>query len=483
MKKIIIIMLMALMAMCLYSQTDSTFYKEYTFSGGDWDYFQYGLYLSNIIEDYDNNFVMLFNGLRDITETQQIPANVELVFNREGEYLYSHVNPYLEFNAIFKDLQGGYIATDFEQPWVIYKLDSNFVPIADTSLYLPNTPLIPDNAIRITDIELVADGFLVAGIAGSQRPMFAKYDFQLNLIWSWQYSQAEWGLASTTCKIFKRQDNFVFWSRIIIDGNPGYKLLEVNSNGDSIQTKIVYEMVIIDKFICYEQWYFAISTGSNYGYTTFPLLIWNCGVELDEMSVLCDIPFNLLYDNNLHGGFNFLKQDDGFLLLSPMVEGDVLKFSNGFHHQWTKSIIPQTIGNPVYVGEGKSPALQLPNGDILYGATIDMPIHSKAVLVRMDSEGNVVSNQDQSMVEDKKSFLELYPNPFNPELNIELKGKRSAQDKLEIFNIKGQLVHSINQLENKKYVWQPRALASGIYFARLSNTKGVISTKRITLLK
>jgi len=77
-----------------------------------------------------------------------------------------------------------------------------------------------------------------------------------------------------------------------------------------------------------------------------------------------------------------------------------------------------------------------------------------------------------------------YPNPFNPQINFEIKLNEMDNYKIEIFNIKGQFVKSIS-LERNNILWNAEKEASGVYFCKLLNKKTGISlvTKKITLLK
>ena len=84
-----------------------------------------------------------------------------------------------------------------------------------------------------------------------------------------------------------------------------------------------------------------------------------------------------------------------------------------------------------------------------------------------------------------------YPNPFNPETTISNEIASDGIVKLDIFNLKGQLVKTLVN-ENKvsgphKVVWNGtdkygRKVASGIYQYRLTTKDGRI-TKKMMLMK
>ena len=91
----------------------------------------------------------------------------------------------------------------------------------------------------------------------------------------------------------------------------------------------------------------------------------------------------------------------------------------------------------------------------------------------------------------KNALSQNYPNPFNPETTISYEIASDGFVKLEIFNIKGQLVKTLVN-DNKvsgphKVVWNSRdkysrKVASGIYQYRLTTKDGSF-TKKMMLMK
>ncbi|MCF7792675.1 MAG: SBBP repeat-containing protein [Candidatus Cloacimonetes bacterium] len=77
-----------------------------------------------------------------------------------------------------------------------------------------------------------------------------------------------------------------------------------------------------------------------------------------------------------------------------------------------------------------------------------------------------------------------YPNPFNPQTTIEFSVTQTSPfAKLEIFNLKGQVIHTQEfSSGNHSYVWNASDQASGIYFYKISS--GDFSeTKKMILMK
>ncbi len=79
-----------------------------------------------------------------------------------------------------------------------------------------------------------------------------------------------------------------------------------------------------------------------------------------------------------------------------------------------------------------------------------------------------------------------YPNPFNPATEISYTLPRDGHVKLEIYNLLGQkvatLVDEYQQTGRKNVNWEPKDLASGIYFYKLSSGDFTV-TKKMVLTK
>lgn len=80
-----------------------------------------------------------------------------------------------------------------------------------------------------------------------------------------------------------------------------------------------------------------------------------------------------------------------------------------------------------------------------------------------------------------------YPNPFNPATTIQYTLKNSGDVKLQIFNIKGQLIESLvdNYQTPGSYLvnWKPKGLSSGQYFFQIIVDEQPVSTKKAIYLK
>lgn len=99
--------------------------------------------------------------------------------------------------------------------------------------------------------------------------------------------------------------------------------------------------------------------------------------------------------------------------------------------------------------------------------------------------------EDQNNTQPEISKVKIYPNPAKDIVNIQFELKSSGIIRIEIFNIKGQKVGSLNQKNLNKgehyFYFNSRStdyahLASGQYFIRLSNGSSIIN-KKIQIIK
>jgi hypothetical protein len=90
--------------------------------------------------------------------------------------------------------------------------------------------------------------------------------------------------------------------------------------------------------------------------------------------------------------------------------------------------------------------------------------------------GEIVEAPSQEVETDGFGEVSVYPNPFNPSTTIRFAMKEPAQVKLQIFNLRGELVRTLANGEHKaglhEKLWNGRdhtgnLAASGVYFYRL----------------
>ncbi len=105
--------------------------------------------------------------------------------------------------------------------------------------------------------------------------------------------------------------------------------------------------------------------------------------------------------------------------------------------------------------------------------------------VRIDE----VASDDDVIPNSNITLQQNYPNPFNPETKIRfsIESGEYKDYKLNIYNIRGQLVNSLPVVTNE-VTWkgkdlQQNAVSNGIYFYRLESEEESSSTRKMLLLK
>jgi len=105
------------------------------------------------------------------------------------------------------------------------------------------------------------------------------------------------------------------------------------------------------------------------------------------------------------------------------------------------------------------------------------------ITIEEDSECEMMSNHENLTF----NLFETFPNPFNPELNINLNIEQSDYIQISVYNVNGQLVQTIyngfisgNQLYN--FTWDASDFSSGIYIINI-DSEHLTQSKIVNLLK
>ncbi|MCK5051884.1 MAG: PKD domain-containing protein [Candidatus Cloacimonetes bacterium] len=100
-----------------------------------------------------------------------------------------------------------------------------------------------------------------------------------------------------------------------------------------------------------------------------------------------------------------------------------------------------------------------------------------------DIHVNDTVNSSSLLLPQISKLFSNHPNPFNPLTTIRFDIKENEKGILSIYNIKGQFIES-NQFESGQYHfnWNASGYSSGIYLYKLE-TKSVIETRKMLLLK
>jgi hypothetical protein len=139
----------------------------------------------------------------------------------------------------------------------------------------------------------------------------------------------------------------------------------------------------------------------------------------------------------------------------------------------------------INVGTQDTTGLNLPEFDLagnprIYDGRIDMGCY--------EWQGEVANNPNDIPV--PNANLTVYPNPFNPETNIRLTTKKEGKAKLQIFNIKGQLVNTLidsymaageHNIRWHGEDMNNQRVASGQYFLKFTQDGDVLAKKMLLL--
>ncbi|MDD2332749.1 MAG: metallophosphoesterase, partial [Candidatus Cloacimonetes bacterium] len=109
---------------------------------------------------------------------------------------------------------------------------------------------------------------------------------------------------------------------------------------------------------------------------------------------------------------------------------------------------------------------------------INLPASSN---LQVSIKANDTSTGDTDLVPPLEYKLVAFPNPFTSSVYFSLTGKGGPQPRIEIYNLKGQKLSSL-ELSAKEISWTPQNLASGIYFVKLLDGTKVLETRKITFI-
>jgi len=108
-------------------------------------------------------------------------------------------------------------------------------------------------------------------------------------------------------------------------------------------------------------------------------------------------------------------------------------------------------------------------------------VYSAIIFIAFSQQNSNMSNVLKVII-----YSNSYPNPFNPVTTIEYQISKPSYVRLQIFNIKGQLIETLVNKYNKSgkhsIIWNAGKFCSGIYFYKLK-AGDFEKTKKMILLK
>ena len=135
-------------------------------------------------------------------------------------------------------------------------------------------------------------------------------------------------------------------------------------------------------------------------------------------------------------------------------------------------------------------------GDIISYCLADLPTDGSFVLDCSDTEPDCATNDIDECDEcgclsiidnipEEFSINNIYPNPFNPVVNIEYSLSTPEMVKISIFGLNGQIVDQLfsgNQsVGNYQITWDASAMSSGIYIIMIQSGNVILSDQLILL--
>ena len=180
-----------------------------------------------------------------------------------------------------------------------------------------------------------------------------------------------------------------------------------------------------------------------------------------------------LISDYVYEGISFSNSEDAILLMN--VEGEIID-----EVQYTNSW-PILSGSSIEIHD-----LNLNNNDNFnwFSAT---SIYGDGDFGTPGISFNGTLNTDHSMdLPMSFSLSHAFPNPFNPSTMVEIQNSSGKNLKLEIFNLNGYLIKSVENrwtsLGAYDFTWDAKKEANGVYFFRLSDVNNSI-IRKVVLLK
>jgi len=309
------------------------------------------------------------------------------------------------------------------------------------------------------DMQYVDDGLVFAGKVNGQAVVI-KTDFQFNVVWqSDGFSIYGFGFNS----IEPYDNGWISLAR--------GKYANFTAVGDTIwtYTAVDYNTSLFD---C------KVSSDNNI-YILGYYKLWRVNSDEQSLELVAD---------NIPAGYHLNE----IVSLEVLPNGNLVYLSRSSTNQILHSYSPDgtllwsrsynTFG-AIYFGTGSKNLLVMPDGSILFCMH-----HGCVVLIKTDSEGNVVDNDDPNAPVPVASIM-AYPQPASSNVMISFKSDQLGDLGYSIFNIKGQKIYSGKIIGLKKelsFELPNEALermTSGVYLISLDQGNSKIATTKLVVVK
>lgn len=421
----------------LHAQLDSTFIQYFPLTGVNWQYFDEMTEAANVFIAHNGELCLQTKGTYHTPPPElAIPQSPIIRCNRNGQIINTSFGPvdsdgtliYANYQAIMKDSNGGYLAFSRNYPSIL-RLNSDFHFLNNVFLYSEDNQFV-----NVKDFLIINDGFLVAGWTENTTPyhtVLCKFDLNLNLIWEYEYTSQVWPYIISTS-----DGGYLLWWH-----SSSTNAIKFSTDGDSLwfrQSNIRTDIIVES-----QNKYYGIDK-SNISIGHAVCRIYSYGMNFANQD---SIPPIITMYADVHNapweyGMAFKRMSDGNIILAVHTnEGELFKYDSDLNLIWCSNYMTEES-----IGTGNHPLIELPNGDLLYCARIwsqsGLTVH--LALVRIDSDGNITPIEDNYNDVPIPISLKVYPNPFNQQVNIELKTDLKSDSKIAVYNIKGQLVKKLD---------------------------------------
>jgi len=309
------------------------------------------------------------------------------------------------------------------------------------------------------DMQYVDDGLIFAGKVNGQAVVL-KTDFQFNVVWQ-SDGFSLYGFGFNTIEPY--DNGWISLAR--------GKFANFTAVGDTIwtYTAVDYSTSLFD---C------KVSSDNNI-YILGYYKLWRVNSEGQSLELVADsipagYPLNEIVSLEVlpNGNLVYLSRSSTNQILHCYNPDGTL--------QWSRSY--NTFG-AIYFGKGSKNLLVMPDGSILF------PMHhGTIVLVKTDSEGNVVANDDPIAPVFVSSIM-AYPQPASSTVMISVKSDLVGDLGYSIFNIRGQRIYSgkINGHHKDQSFELPNEvldiIPNGIYLISLDLGNSKIATTKLVVVK
>ncbi|MCF7912816.1 MAG: T9SS type A sorting domain-containing protein [Candidatus Cloacimonetes bacterium] len=178
-----------------------------------------------------------------------------------------------------------------------------------------------------------------------------------------------------------------------------------------------------------------------------------------------------------YGFTSFIRTDDDNIIstyASQSISHGLIKFDDEYNVEWENDL-------PYNLGHGDKSIKQTTEDYII--VALLKSSNATVGIAKLNSDGTDIN---ENSIVNLNETINAYPNPFNPEISFSFVSTDNCPTKLNIYNIRGQLVSSqeYNLTKGQNIItWTANRLPSGNYFAELIKSNKQHIVKKIILMK